>query len=242
METYSWNVVNDLATPEIPLSKSMMRLRVSLERIGEETSKAWVQKELEGYGRGEDVPEYRRTETRIVGSFLAGPWQQQYERDIWLARLIGEKCAEPWVNHRLHEGIENLERLGSESSKSLELPAGRQILNLYNQELNSFLGSKDHLGPTYAQCTAVRVLISPEGPARVLSFVRQRALSLVMELERMDRNLLASGAQEAQAAAKKEGVKERLRNLMSSLGLTTAQAVVSTAASAVTQAALPGGS
>ncbi len=240
METYSWNVVNDLATPEIPLSKSMMRLRVILERIGEETSKAWVQKELEGYGRGEDVPEYRRTETRIVGSFLAGPWQ--HTRVIPLAGLIGEERAEPWENHRLHESIEVLERLGSESSESLELAAGPQILNLYSPELNSFLGSKDPLGSTYAQCTAVRVLISPEGPARVLSFVRQRALSLVMELERMDRNLLASGAPEAQAAAKGEGVKERLRNLMSSLGLTTAQAAVSTAVSAVTQAVLRGGS
>ena len=220
----------------------MMRLRVSLERIGEETSKAWVQKELEGYGRGEDVPEYRRTETRIVGTFLAGPWQQQYKRDIWLARLIGEERAEPWENHRLHEGIEALERLGSVSSKSLELAAGPKILNLYNQELNSFLGSKGHLGTTYAQCTAVSVLISPEGPACVLDVVRQKAISLVMELERMDSNLLASGAQEAQAAAKEEGVKERLRNFMSSLGMTTAQAAVSTAVSAVTQAALSGGS
>ena len=65
-----------------------------------------------------------------------------------LRALLVRRRAEPWENHRLHEGIEALERLGSVSSKSLELAAGPKILNLYNQELNSFLGSKGHLGTT----------------------------------------------------------------------------------------------
>lgn len=69
-------IIIDIVEEKVPLVQSLNRLLLLSKDINNKQLEEWVTREINGYGSGEEVPEYRKTKVfELVYSGINGSFQ-----------------------------------------------------------------------------------------------------------------------------------------------------------------------
>ncbi|MBF4465869.1 hypothetical protein IRZ99_11440 [Flavobacterium sp. LC2016-12] len=66
------DIINELIDTEKSVSSPLLKTKVLASRLQNATLLNWVTKELKGYDCLSELPDYRKFEGNIVGTFIAG--------------------------------------------------------------------------------------------------------------------------------------------------------------------------
>ena len=137
---------------------------------------SWVNKELEGYvGVGVEVPDYRKTMSNAIGSYING---SKHVQNIAIPIFgLSDKMEEFMMIFEVASGIQSIES-GLESNKSgmieMRLPAELQ------KQIETNIIKK---GNPYFQLLEVRKEISANFLNQIIAIVRSKLLDLALQLE-----------------------------------------------------------
>lgn len=65
-------IIKELANSEVTISTALKRTKVLLQELDNQEILNWVNYEIEGYPKGEDVPEYRMITGQLRGTYFKG--------------------------------------------------------------------------------------------------------------------------------------------------------------------------
>lgn len=65
-------IIRDLANGDGDVVKALKRLKVLMSGIGDTKLTSWINNELTGYTNKSEVPDYRKTEGRLYGTYIVG--------------------------------------------------------------------------------------------------------------------------------------------------------------------------
>ena len=65
-------IIENLTDVNVSLSQSLLKVKVLLHTIGDKDLNSWIEHELNGYSKGDKVPEYRIIPSRVVANFNDG--------------------------------------------------------------------------------------------------------------------------------------------------------------------------
>ena len=97
------NIIEKLVNGNGDLAEAMRGVWVIAHRIGAKEVGEWAKKELEGYGPGEETPEYRRTESQATAEFTDG--HNILTQTVRIGAIEGIENGEEWDRPTLKAGI-----------------------------------------------------------------------------------------------------------------------------------------
>lgn len=152
-------------------------------RLKNEPLKAWVRAELDGYEDGADVPDYREVSLHLKGSFIQG--FMSLSNQTVPVGVLPEVLQANAVRKRMSESVAELEALGR--------GAGANGLRTNCIPPETFGMIEIYQGATTLDLWCE---ISPQALLAIADRVRNRALTLLLELEAEDPNAAESVAGE----------------------------------------------
>ena len=218
------NTIEKLVSAEGSLSVAMREIWVIAHRIKAKELAEWARKELDGYGQGEEAPEYRRTESKVTAEFTDG--YKILTQSILLGAIKGIEDAEVWDRPTFREGIEGLEALRGRDR--LEVMNGGNLLMLHNEVFNSLMVAKGTMGDHPLNCLSVKVEVSGKAPEEILSRIRSKGIELLLELEAIDPALVGGSGEGVREIdeEKKSEARKRIKEWLAKLGEKAVEGVV----------------
>lgn len=168
-------------------------------RLKNEPLKAWVRAELDGYENDDDIPEYREVSLHLKGSFVQG-FTSLSNQTVPVGALP-EVLQERAVRKRMSESVAELEALGR--------GAGDHGLRTNCIPPETFGMIEIYRGATTLDLWCE---ISPQALLAIADRVRNRALTLLLELEAEDPNAAEPVA--GQATIAPERVNQLVQNFI----------------------------
>ncbi len=170
------DIINELIDESISLQKPLLKTKVLASRIGNMDLLNWVTCELQGYvGIDSIVPNYRKTMSNVMGSFING--NRQFNNVSVPVFGLSEKMEEFMMIFEVSSSIQTIES-GIVSNKSgiieMRLPSELQKQIEANIIKN---------GNPYFQLLEVRKEISAAFLTQIVSNVRSKLLDLALQME-----------------------------------------------------------
>ncbi|MGD8454472.1 MAG: hypothetical protein PVJ57_21875 [Phycisphaerae bacterium] len=161
------------ADSSVRLSDLLRKAKILAARLGHDAFKQWVERELNGYPAGVDVPEYRVTYTQNYGHF-AGPWSSGLRNAPIPSQCLPEHLREHVEKYRFVEGVSSYEQILSSPSPEapLHVPWDPNLIALVAQRSR---------GATV--CISAWQRIADGALAALLDTVRNKLLDFVLEIE-----------------------------------------------------------
>lgn len=120
-------IIENVTVAKEPVADTLRRCLVLAYRLRNDTLKAWVEKELNGYGSGDELPSYRESPGIAKGIFLGG-WGSQLNNQP-LAPSILKKEHRHWANTvRLTQPIAAYDNREENDNAMLPWPADLVVL------------------------------------------------------------------------------------------------------------------
>ena len=155
------------ASLEFPL----LRLRILASRMGSDVLEDWVRHEIEGYPKGIEVPEYRRTGITYHGTFTDG---YNTLNDVPIPNaVIAQHGGKGWLSSEFREGMGVIDAAVSraDTRAQFSIDAANLLLLLQNKVYKNM------------SCITVRGMFDISAFVKIRSAVRARMLELTIKFE-----------------------------------------------------------
>jgi hypothetical protein len=163
-------IINELSDKNPNLENVLMKTKILLHKLGEKSLVHWVNNELNGYSKEEQIPEYRIIHTRVLGTVTNGYTARWNNYPLPISHLK-PSLQENFTTAKLSESIASLEHLASSDSDTLSKPIQPEFCPILSKGL--------------ADGIVVEVARQDIGKSQiinVLTQIRSRLLDFVLDL------------------------------------------------------------
>lgn len=179
------SIQSDLIEQTNPVGPILLKMRLLAARLGSDVMEQWVHHESTGYPQDTDVPDYRKLPVRYTGTYSAPGYIGRNEIPLYVVQKF---AGEHWTRYEFRQSIvevDDLIRAHRERNAGIEVEASNLAL---------LLGRKLYEG---MECIGATGTISPTSVISLQHAVRDRALALMVELERLPdaENILSGGVE-----------------------------------------------
>lgn len=164
----------DLATDDKqPLTVVLRKCLVLSHQLKNESLKAWANQELSGYPFNENLPLYRNLSTFAVGDYT-GPFNSSLSNMPIPSHVLREEHRHWVTTVQLRQSIGILQDMAKTTSQTIRFPWPADLVVAYQSELELENGMVP---------VTVKQLLATSAVAGVLETVRNRTLSMALELQ-----------------------------------------------------------
>lgn len=163
-------IIELLSREDPNIEAALTKTKVLLYRLGQEELASWVNAELTGYGRNEDVPDYRVIPTRVRGSATDGITIRWTDIVLPLAGLPEEIKKSLRTTH-LGQSVATLQQLAASSDDTLSRPLSPEMYGLLRKGLAKGV---------YVE--SAHIEIGRSQIVNVLAQIKSRLLDFVLQL------------------------------------------------------------
>lgn len=167
------SIQDDLIERTSSVGPILLKMRLLAAQLGSDAMEEWVHHESTGYPQHSDVPDYRKLPVRYTGTY-SGPGH--IFRNEIPPRFVQTVAGERWMRYEFRQSIvevDELIRAHREQDCDIMVEAS---------DLALLLGRKVY---QRMECIATTGSISPTSVISLQHAVRDRALALMVELERL---------------------------------------------------------
>ncbi|OME55441.1 hypothetical protein BSK59_13265 [Paenibacillus odorifer] len=169
-------LLKDLVSGSISLENILLRLKIILSDLENETIMEWINGELEGYGEEAELPKYRVLTGVPMGTFIVNGRVQYTESQVPVESLLTLQQVEELKTVHLYDSVSTLQLI---SNSDREGKYGKQISTYECHYI-----SKPHL-----QIASMHVVIPSNQITGIVFKVKSKLLDVIMELEKRFTNL-----------------------------------------------------
>lgn len=173
-------IIKELASRQVDISTVLLRTKVLLNDIGDQSLIDWINCELSGYPESDELPDYRVYQGILKGTFLLkyrnGRYEQHTNVSIPLFQMP-EDQKEKLLSVYFYDGVDALKEMYSYSESDnplLEKPI----------PADSFPYIEKHSGYSNMRILKASVLIDSTLALRVLSIIENKLLETLLLLEK----------------------------------------------------------
>lgn len=163
-------IIKDIVEDAVPLEKSLTRLMVLAKDIENDKLAKWAEKEIQGYSREDDLPEYRIIKSRqFVYSGINGNFKVKNTPlpEEWMGKGVAKQVAELYN----YDGIKYLSSL----AEAEHMPC---------VDLSRFAGNVSIATGDAVQCTEIYQKIPQSLYQGICNTVKMKMLTALLELEK----------------------------------------------------------
>lgn len=169
------DIINELVDTEKSLSSPLLKTKVLASRLQNETLLNWVSNELKGYDTTRELPDYRKYNGNINGTYING-YKQYNDQPVPTAGLKVE-LEEILRSMDFYSSISALETLKSENkSGSLEHTFPAELTGLIQQNWRK-------MGNPNLQLINCKKSVSVNVVVEILAFVRNNLLDFMLKID-----------------------------------------------------------
>lgn len=169
------DIINELIDESISLQRPLLKTKVLASRVNNKDLLDWVNKELQGYVGADEVPNYRKTMSNIMGSYING--NRQFNNVSVPIFGLSEKMEEFMMTFEVSSAIQTIESgIISNKSGTIEM---RLPSELQKQIETNIINNGNH----HFQLLEVKKEISAAFLTEIVSNVRSKLLDLALQLE-----------------------------------------------------------
>ena len=173
------NIIKELVNEEISLTVALKRLIVLANDIGYTELRQWAEKETNGYGPKDEVPEYRYiTSTSITYNGVVGGRLSVTHASLDLS-LLNSKTRNEIIRSRVNESISSIE-------KNAKLNEGELAIDRSYLAGEVFANSGGYSG---VQCTKITQNFTPSQFEKIAQAVSSKILDILLKLDKEFGNL-----------------------------------------------------
>ena len=168
------SIKNDAINNEINLSTLLRKVMVLAHELNANDISTWVDRELNGYGAGVELPKYRIHRVESKGQFLGALGRQVNNAPIPLLNLPKEMQI-PFSKHEFREPISAIEDLlkHKDSGNGLQAPWPANIVALIADKIYEDL-----------TCVSAWMVISRGTIVGIADSVRNKVLQMVLDIQK----------------------------------------------------------
>ncbi|MQA22793.1 AbiTii domain-containing protein [Rugamonas rivuli] len=166
------DIVDLLMREDGSLQEALLRTKVLLHKIGQQTLVDWVSSELTGYARTDQLPDYRCVRGRVYGNISDG--YNVYKRTLIPIMHLSEQQRDYLEGDGMRQALGVMEKLlaTATSTSSLAIPIAPE----FNQSMAGSLATGCYVEQAWAQTEMSQV-------RQVLIEVRSRLLDFILTLQ-----------------------------------------------------------
>ena len=196
-------LLKDIVSGKDSMENVLLRLKIILSDLDNDSIMDWVDGEFQGYNQNEDVPPYRVVKGHAIGDFLVNFTSMYTQAQVPLQNLIKQEEIDKITTLHLKDGISTIQNILSGENKN---NYGVVIPTAYCHAI-----SLDTL-----QLTSMRVTIPYNMLNGIVSCVKSKLVEVIMELEKQFDNLddLDIKSQIEEDPSKKEEVSYNLQQII----------------------------
>lgn len=164
-------LVGLLSDEKASLNQALLKTKVLMHKLGQQDLMTWVNDEINGYGEGKEVPQYRIVDAKVVGNICNGGWR--HSNTLLPIRHLPNHILEYLEKEKLRHALSVLEQFADKQ------PSGKLIHQIppeHNASLGESLGNGYWVETAWGQ-------IEPSQVVQVLTEIRSRLLDFVLELQ-----------------------------------------------------------
>lgn len=163
-------IVGLLSDENGSLNQALLKTKVLLHKLGQQELTGWVNDELNGYGEGKEVPQYRVVSAMILGNVTNGGWR--YPNVLLPIRHLPDRVLEFLESEKLRHALSVLEQFADKQTGNLV----HKIPPEYNASLGKSLGNGYWVEIAWGQIEYSQIV-------QVLTAIRSRLLDFILELQ-----------------------------------------------------------
>ena len=169
-------IIDDVATESTSLNSVLLKTKVLASKLESTEVKTWVDKEINGYKDGSEVPDYRKVSGILKGVVTNGLYVQN---DVSLvASHLGKELHERLTRPAIRNGISSLEKVINSNEKQgsvLSLPVPPEMYpKLSKVYLNDY-----HVQQAYVEFDVGSI-------ADLLTAIRSRLIDFLLGIKNLD--------------------------------------------------------
>lgn len=169
------DIINELIDTEKSITSPLLKTKVLASRLQNEVLLNWVSNELKGYDTAGDLPDYRKYNGNITGTYING--SMQYNDQPVPTIGLKKELEEMLHSMDFYQSISSLETLkGENKSGKLEHTFPAELTGLIQQNWRK-------MGNPYLQLVNCKKSISVNAVVEILSFVRNNLLDFMLKID-----------------------------------------------------------
>lgn len=196
-------LLKDVVSGKETIENVLLRLKIILSDLGNDSIMDWVNGEFQGYKKEEDVPSYRVIKGLAMGDFLVNFKTMYRQAQVPLQNLINKEAIDEITTLHLKDGISTIQNVLSGEDRN---NYGIVIPTAYCHTIS--VGK--------LQIISMRVTAPHNMLAGIVSCVKSKLVEVIMELEKQFDNLddLDIKSQVDEDPSKKEEVLYNLQQII----------------------------
>jgi hypothetical protein len=167
-------IINQLIDNSIPLTDSLLKIKVLASRLKNKTLYDWVNKELSGYEPDDEIPEYRVTGCILVGNILHG--NMHMKNQVLATTGLPDFIRKHVEKIEFNQPISVLERYIVENNNPLAYAIPAEIYGYLTENY-------ENMGNKYISVYSARKHVDLGVIQQAISEVRNKTLDLLLKLE-----------------------------------------------------------
>jgi hypothetical protein len=175
------DIINELIDSEKSVTSPLLKTKVLASRLKNEELLTWVNNELNGYDFNATVPEYRKCDGNVSGTYLSGNWQ--FNDQPLPTTGLPHELEQVIRQMDFYQSVATLESLQS-NNKSGTLEA------VFPAELSALMERNiQKMGNPFFQIIRARRYTSINVVTQILSVIRSKLLDFMLKLDEEFGNL-----------------------------------------------------
>lgn len=162
-------IQGDLIRDDVPLSSILRKARVLASQLRSDDLQVWASQELDGYKRGNELPDYRILRTGCIGT-CSNVGFIVTNHAVPLNRIKNDQLVELITTYRVFDGIRRIERFATQSQHFM-IPTDLTAM------VNSYF-EKDGFG-----YVSIELALGPQDFDQLLDTVKNRLQDFVLTLD-----------------------------------------------------------
>lgn len=172
-------IIKELVNEEITIEKALKRILLLANDIENEDLKMWVEKELNGYESGDDIPEYRIINSmNLIYSGINGGFQ--VTRSPLPMTYLSSESYDSIKAIKIFEPIGSIQDKANNKEGTLQMDRTYLAGEIYNNTFDGLIG---------IQCMSISQVFDRSQFANIIKKVNLKALNILMRLEKEFGNL-----------------------------------------------------
>lgn len=169
------DIINELIDTDKSISSPLLKTKVLASRLQNEALLNWVSNELKGYDNTSQLPEYRKYQANITGTYING--SMQYNDQPVPTMGLKKEFEIVLRSMDFTQSISSLETLkGENKSGTLEHTFPAELTGLIQQNWRK-------MGNPYLQLINCKKSISVNAVVEILAFVRNNLLDFMLKID-----------------------------------------------------------
>lgn len=169
-------LLRDLLDPGVDLENILFRLKVILSDLNNNYIDTWLQSEIEGYKEEGELPEYRKTEGIVIGTYFINGRTQYTNSNVPLESLISVEDIKVIKTIYIYDSMKSIqEHINRDDDSTFK----KIIPTAYCHHISNYS----------LQIASMKVVASNTFFSGILSSVKSKLVEIIIELEKQFDNI-----------------------------------------------------